>query len=70
MSTKRKADHEKITKILENRGYKDGKPPRGHDVHHIKPLAEGGKDTPRNIRVITTVKHRQIHANRREQGNI
>lgn len=68
MSVKRKADPEKIEKILEKRGYKDGKPPRGREVHHIKPLAEGGKDTPGNIRVIPTWKHRQIHKNRKERS--
>lgn len=70
MPNKRKADPEKVKKILEKRGYKDGKPPRGYEVHHVKPLAEGGKDTPKNLRVIKTTKHQQIHANRKEQGKI
>lgn len=64
----RKADKEKIKKILEDRGYKDGEAPRGYEVHHIKPLAEGGNDTPRNIIVIKRSKHQQIHKNRRERG--
>ena len=46
---KRKPDLEKIRKILKKRGYKDGEPPRGREVHHIVPLAKGGKDTPKNI---------------------
>ncbi|MFZ5365152.1 MAG: HNH endonuclease signature motif containing protein [Patescibacteria group bacterium] len=70
MDRKRKADHEKIKKILEKRGYKNGEPPRGYEVHHIKPLAEGGKDTPKNIRVIKIIKHKQIHANRKERSKI
>ncbi|MBI2075555.1 MAG: HNH endonuclease [Candidatus Harrisonbacteria bacterium] len=70
MANKRKADQEKIKKILENRGYRDGKPPRGYEVHHVKPLAEGGKDTPKNLRVIKKTKHQQIHANRKERGKI
>ena len=70
MANKRKADQEKIKKILENRGYKGGKPPRGSEVHHVKPLAEGGKDTPKNLRVIKKTKHQHIHANRQEQGKI
>ena len=70
MPRKRKADPEKIIKILKDRGYKDGEPPRGYDVHHIKPLAEGGKDTPGNIRVIKKTKHRQIHKNREKRGKI
>jgi len=65
---KRKPDQEKIQKVLENRGYTNGKPPRGYEIHHIKPLAEGGKDTPENVRVIKTSKHRQIHKNRRAKG--
>ena len=68
MANKRSADPEKIRKILEKRGYKNGEAPRGYEVHHIKPLAEGGKDTPKNIRVIRTSKHREIHKNRKERG--
>ena len=64
----RKADQEKIKKILENRGYRDGKVPRGYEVHHIKPLADGGKDTPKNLKVIPTAKHKEIHKNRRDRG--
>lgn len=64
----RKPDLEKIQKILEKRGYEDGEPPRGWQVHHIVPLAEGGKDTPKNLRVIPRLKHQQIHKNRKERG--
>ena len=65
---KRKPDLEKIQRILKKRGYKNGEPPRGWEAHHIKPLAEGGKDTPGNLRVIPRQKHQQIHKNRRERG--
>lgn len=65
---KRKADQKKIEKILEARGYKNGKAPSGHEVHHIKPLEKGGPDTPKNLRVIPTSKHRQVHKNRRARG--
>jgi len=65
---KRKPDLEKIQKILKKRGYKNREVPRGKEVHHIKPLAEGGKDTSGNIVVIPTWKHRQIHKNRRKRG--
>ncbi|OGM89120.1 hypothetical protein A2108_01975 [Candidatus Wolfebacteria bacterium GWA1_42_9] len=68
MARKRQADPAKINKILKDRGYKNGEPPRGYEAHHIKSLAEGGKDTYRNIRVIKTAKHRQIHKNRRKRG--
>jgi len=66
--TKRKADEKKIGKILEKRGYKNGEVPRGKEVHHIKPLIKGGKDTPKNIIVIPKTKHQQIHKNRKERG--
>lgn len=65
---KRKADQEKIKKILIKRGYKKGQPPRGREVHHIKPLAKGGKDTSKNIRVIPKGKHHRIHKNRKKRG--
>ena len=67
---KRKPDLEKIKKILKKRGYKDGEPPRGQEVHHIVPLAEGGKDTSKNIRVVRKEKHKQIHKNRKKRGKI
>ena len=70
MARQRKADQEKIEKILINRGYKDGTPPPGYETHHIKPLEEGGKDTPKNIRVIKRSKHQQIHENRKARGKI
>ena len=69
MPKKREADEKKIKKILEQRGYKGGKAPRGSEVHHIKPLAEGGKDTRENIRVVKTPQHRLIHKNRRARGD-
>ena len=68
MPKKRSADPQKIKDILKQRGYKGGKAPPGYQANHIKPLAEGGKDTPDNIRVIKTTKHRQIHKNRRARG--
>ncbi len=67
---KRKIDQEKIKKILIKRGYKNGEPPRGYEVHHIKPVKEGGKDTPSNIRVIKSTKHEKIHENRRKVGKV
>lgn len=65
---KRKPDLEKIKKILGSRGYKDGKPPRGWEAHHVKPLTKGGRDTSKNIRVIPRWKHQQIHKGRKERG--
>lgn len=67
---KHKPDQEKIRRILTKRGYKDGEVPRGYEVHHVKPVEEGGKDTPKNLRVIKKTKHQQIHANRKKVGKI
>jgi len=68
MTRKRTADPEKIKRVLKKRGYKGGEPPKGYDTHHMKPLSEGGKDTPSNIIVIKRSKHQQIHKNRRARG--
>ena len=67
---KTKRSPTKIKKILKKRGYKGGKPPKGKVVHHVKPVAEGGKDTPKNIRVISAHKHKIVHKKRRERGKI
>jgi len=66
----RKPNQEKIKKILMERGYSGGKAPKGHEVHHVKTRAEGGQETPKNIRVIPEGKHKTIHKNRRKQGKI
>ena len=65
-----KIDQEKIKRILIKRGYKNGEPPRGYEIHHIKPVEEGGKDTPGNVRVIKRIKHQQIHINKRKANKI
>ena len=57
-------------KRLEEKGYKSGKLPKGKELHHVKPVAEGGKTTPKNTRVISKVKHKKIHKNRRKRGKI
>ena len=67
---KHKPDREKIKKILLKRGYKRGETPRRYEVHHVKPVEESGKETPKNIRVIRRTKHQQIHANRKKVGKI
>ncbi len=60
----------KIEKVLKQKGYSDGKLPKGKDLHHIKPVVEGGKTTPKNTRVIPKAKHKQIHVNRKKRGKI
>ena len=61
---------EKIQKVLKQKGYPDGKLPKDKVLHHVKPVIEGGKTTPKNTRVITKQKHKQIHANRKKIGKI
>ena len=60
----------KLKRVLRAKGYPSGKAPKGKVAHHVKPVAEGGKTTNKNIRVIPKGKHRRIHANRRRQGKI
>ena len=60
----------KIKKVLEKKGYKDGKAPNGKVLHHTKSVAKGGKTTSKNTRVISKAKHKEIHKNRRKKGNI
>ena len=61
---------EKIQRVLKQKGYPEGKLPRGKELHHIKPVVESGKTTPKNTRVIPKAKHEQIHANRKKIGKI
>lgn len=58
----------KLKKVLKAKGYSKGKPPKGKVAHHPKLVAEGGKTTKKNIRVITKTKHKQIHKNNRKRG--
>lgn len=67
---KKERDPEKIQKVLKSKGYKDGKLPKGKELHHVKPVAEGGKTTTKNTRVVSKAKHKQIHQNRAKRGKI
>ncbi|HEB34445.1 hypothetical protein LCGC14_0885080 [marine sediment metagenome] len=60
----------KLKKVLKQKGYPKGKPPKGKVVHHVKPVAERGKTTKKNIRVISKSKHKKIHAGRRKRGKV
>ena len=60
----------RVKKVLKKKGYKEGKAPKGKEIHHVKPVVEGGKTTPKNIRVISKAKHKKIHKNRRKKGKI
>ena len=70
MSKKAERSPIKLKKVLKQKGYSGGKAPVGKVAHHIKPVAEGGKTTKKNIRVIPEIKHTKIHKNRRKQGKI
>ncbi|MBA7509501.1 hypothetical protein ES705_01452 [subsurface metagenome] len=61
---------EKTEKVLRQKGYSSGKLPKGKVLHHVKPVMEGGKTTPKNTRIISKAKHKQIHANRKKRGEI
>lgn len=63
-------DPEKLQRVLKQKGYKDGILPKGKELHHVIPVAEGGKTTKKNTRVISTAKHKLIHKNRAKIGKI
>ena len=67
---KKERSQSKLKKVLKQKGYSSGKTPKGKVAHHVKPVAEGGKTTKKNIRVIPKGKHQRIHANRRKRGKI
>lgn len=60
----------KVKRVIKAKGHPSGKLPKGKELHHVKPVAEGGKTTPKNTRVVSKAKHKKIHANRRKQGKI
>ena len=67
---KKERSPEKVEKVIKAKGHPSGKLPKGKELHHVKPVAEGGKTTPKNTRVVTKTKHKQIHANRKKRGKI
>lgn len=66
----RERNSQKIKKVLKKKGYKTGELPKGKELHHIKPVGNGGKTTPKNTRVVSRAKHKKIHKNRRKRGEI
>lgn len=67
---KKERDPKKVKKVIKQKGYKKGKLPKGKELHHVKPVAKGGKTTKKNTRVVTKKKHKTIHKNRRKKGKI
>lgn len=68
--TKRERSQTKLKKVLKQKGYSSGKAPKGKIAHHVNPVAEGGKTTKKNIRIISQSKHERIHRNRIKRGKI
>lgn len=67
---KRERDPKKVHTVLKSKGYSKGELPRGKELHHVKPVSEGGKTTAKNTRVISKAKHKQIHKNRNKRGQV
>ena len=67
---KKQRDPEKIKSVIIRKGYPAGKLPKGKELHHVKPVTEGGLTTPKNTRIISAGKHKQIHKNRAKRGKI
>lgn len=67
---KKERSPSKMKKVLKQKGYSKGKPPKGKVAHHVKPVSGGGKTTNKNVRVISKTKHKKIHAGRRKRGKI
>ena len=67
---KKERSPKKVEKVIKAKGHLSGKLPKGKELHHLEPVAEGGKTTPKNTRIISKVKHKQIHSNRRKRGKI
>lgn len=67
---KKERSQKKVSSVIKQKGYKSGKLPTGKQLHHIKPVIEGGKTTKKNTRVVSTIKHKQIHKNRALNGKV
>lgn len=62
--------HKKVQKVIKDKGYSSGKLPKDKELHHINPVAEGGKTTTKNTKVVSKGAHKKIHNNRRKPGEI
>ncbi len=60
----------KKKKVLEKKGYPKGKLPKGKELHHEPPLAEGGTTTPKKTRVMKKKAHQKLHTKRRKKGRV
>ena len=60
----------KVKKVIKQKGHPSGKLPKSKVLHHVKPVATGGKTTKKNTHIVTKTKHKQIHKNRNKRGKI
>lgn len=60
----------KVAKVVKEKGHPSGKLPEGKELHHLKPVAEGGKTTSKNTTVVTRKEHKKIHSANRKKGRI
>lgn len=67
---KKERNPKKVKKVIKQKGHTSGKLPKGKVLHHVKPVATGGKTTKKNTRVVTKTKHKKIHKNRNKRGKI
>ena len=67
---KKERSRTKVAKVIKEKGHPSGKLPKGKELHHVKPVSEGGKTTTQNTRVVTETKHEKIHENRRKRGKV
>lgn len=67
---KKERARSKVDRVVKEKGYPRGKLPAGKELHHVIPVAEGGKTTKKNTRVLTKKEHKKIHKNRRKKGKI
>ena len=44
---KKERDPAKVERVLRRKGYPGGELSRGKELHHIIPVSEGGKTTPK-----------------------
>jgi len=50
--------------LLKEKGLKEV--PKEKEVHHPKPLSEGGSDTRGNVRLVLKKEHEKIHKNKKK----
>lgn len=67
---KKERSPQKVKKVIKQKGCKSGKLPKSKELHHVKPVATGGKTTKKNTRVVSKTKHKQIHKNRNKRGKM